>query len=151
MSDKVDKIIDTLDEKHPITFQEMFKSLWGVLSMLVSFIAVMVVVTTWVFNTFPTNDDLAVKYISKAEYWPKHGELKIDLDKFKKQVETDIRKLRLEYRVERMHDLGQQLKIVDDKLRDHSDDPALKTYREAIWKEYNRIRNKIDDGVKEIE
>lgn len=151
MSDNVDKIIETIDQKHPITFQQMLKSLWGVLSMLISFIAVMVVVTTWVFNTFPTNDDLNIKYISKSEYWPKHNELKVDLDKFRKQVETDIRKLRLEYRVERMHDLGQQLKIVDDKLRDHPDDPALKTYREAIWKEYNRIRNKIDDGVKEIE
>jgi hypothetical protein len=50
-----------------------------------------------------------------------------------------------------MHDLSQQLKIVDDKLRDHPEDISLKNYRDAIWKEYNRIRNKIDEGVKEIE
>jgi hypothetical protein len=50
-----------------------------------------------------------------------------------------------------MHDLGQQLKLIDEKLSHAQDDLALKNYREALWKEYNKIRSKIDDGVKEIE
>lgn len=164
MSDKVDELIETIEgqNKQPITFQQMFKSLWGGLSLLVSFIAVMVVVATWVFNTFPTNTDLKDKFVAKQEYYTKLKEtkepidkeidsLKVEIEKLRKVYESDVRKLRLEYRVERMHDLGQQLKIVDDKLRDHPEDPALKSYREAIWKEYNRIRNKIDEGVKEID
>lgn len=164
MSDKVEELIETLEgqNKSPITFQQMFKSLWGVLSMLVSFVAVMIVVTTWVFNTFPTNTDIKEKLIGKQEYYTKLREtkdpidkeidmLKLELEKIKKQYESDVRKLRLEYRVERLHDLGQQLKLVDEKLNHAQDDLALKNYREALWKEYNKIRSKIDDGVKEIE
>jgi len=164
MSDRVEELIEavTKENKNPITFQQMFQSLWGLISVGIGAIGVFVLVTTWVFNTFPTNSDLTDKYIQKAEYYTKLRENKEShdkevrnineiIEKIRKQYDTDIRKLRLEYRVERMHDLGQQLKLIDEKLNHTQDDLALKNYREALWKEYNKIRGKIDDGVKEIE
>ena len=164
MSDRVEELIEavTKENKAPVTFQQMFQSLWGLISVGIGAIGVFVLVTTWVFNTFPTNSDLTDKYIQKAEYYTKLRENKEVLEKeiksltevvekTRKQYDTDIRKLRLEYRVERMHDLGYQLKLVDEKLNHAQDDLALKNYREALWKEYNKIRGKIDDGVKEIE
>jgi hypothetical protein len=164
MSDKVENLIDTItkENKIPVTFNQMFQSLWGLISVGIGAIGIFVLVTTWIFNTFPTNLDIKEKYIVKQEYYTKLREtkepidkeidsLKIELEKVKKQYESDVRKLRLEYRVERMHDLGQQLKLIDEKLNHAQDDLALKNYREALWKEYNKIRSKIDDGVKEIE
>jgi len=164
MSDRVEELIEavTKENKNPITFQQMFQSLWGLISVGIGAIGVFVLVTTWVFNTFPTNSDLTDKYIQKAEYYTKLRENKEShdkevrnvneiIEKIRKQYDTDIRKLRLEYRVERMHDLGQQLKLIDEKLNHAQDDLALKNYREALWREYNKIRGKIDDGVKEIE
>lgn len=165
MPDKVEDLIESItknDSKTPITLEHMFKSLWGIVSMIFGGVGALVVIFTFVFNTFATIPDVNEKFIAKQEYYVKLKETKEPLDKqikelhdtlekYKKQYETDIRKARLEYRVERMHDLGQHLKLVDEKLKDHPDDTSLKNYREVVWKEYNRIRNKIDDGVKEIE
>jgi hypothetical protein len=164
MSDQVQELIEavTKENKAPVTFQQMFQSLWGLISVAIGAVGIFVMITTWVFSTFPTNSDLTDKYITKAEYYTKLRENKEVLEKeikslteavekTRKQYDTDIRKLRLEYRVERMHDLGHQLKLVDEKLNHAQDDLALKNYREALWREYNKIRGKIDDGVKEIE
>jgi hypothetical protein len=164
MSDKVEELIEatTKDNKEPITFFQMFQSLWGLISVGIGAIGIFVIVTTWVFNTFPTNSDLTDKYIQKAEYYTKLKESK-DLhdkeirnandiiEKIRKQYETDIRKLRLLYRVDRMHDLAQQLKVLDEKLKDNPSDISIKSYRDMIYNEYNRIRNKIDEGVKDAD
>ena len=164
MSDRVEELIEavTKENKNPITFQQMFQSLWGLISVGIGAIGIFVMVTTWVFNTFPTNSDLTDKYITKAEYYTKLKESKElhdkeirnandIIEKIRKQYETDIRKLRLLYRVDRMHDSAQQLKVLDEKLKDNPNDVSIKSYRDMIYNEYNRIRNKIDDGVKDAE
>lgn len=159
---KADEIIDEVIERTPVTLPQLLKSVWGIIAAVFGLVGVVITIISFIGNTFPTNSDLVDKYIAKAEYYTKSRENKDiiekqiketndNLEKQKKIYEGEIRKIRLEYRVERMHDLGQQLKLVDEKIKDHPEDTTLKNYRESIWKEYNRVRNKIDEGVKDLE
>lgn len=152
------------DEEISTKEVSLFKSVWGILTIIVAIIGLGVSVMSFVYKTFPTNSDIDEKlktYISKQEYFqqePYNKKVIIieeALEKYKEQnskgIEKELGKARVEAKTERLHLLSMLINIVDRKLIQHPDDKALKEFKEELCREYNRIRAKLDNNLKELE
>jgi hypothetical protein len=158
-----------MEDNQSITFTNMFTSVWGILATIVAIIGLGVGVMSFVYKTFPTVGDLNDKAVSiqstivpKPEYYKRVIEIDEKLAKLneqmvksdaqtKKDLAQEISKLRVEYRTERLHDILNQLKLIDEKLLIHPEDISLKNFRIMLYKEYDRVRSKLDAGLREME
>jgi hypothetical protein len=142
----------------------LFKSVWGILTIIVAIIGLGVSVMSFVFKTFPTNSDIDEKfknYISKQEYFQQEPYnkkvlgIEEALEKYKEQnskgIEKELGKARIEAKTERLHLLSMLINIADRKIIQYPDDKSLKEFREELCKEYNRVRSKLDNNLKELE
>lgn len=149
----------------------LFKSVWGILTIVVAIMGLATSVMTFVFKTFPTNTDLDEKmkmYITKQEYFQQdpyakktiileaafnkfreEAEKKDDVNK--KAWEKELTKARIEAKTERLHLLMMLITIVEKKLVEHPDDKGLTSFKEELCREYNRVRSKLDNNLKELE
>jgi hypothetical protein len=149
----------------------LFKSIWGILTIILAIVGLGVSVMSFVFKTFPTNSDLEEKaktFITKQEYFQqepfnkkvisieesfkkfKEEALKKD-EENKKAFEKELTKARIEAKTERLHLMTMLINIVDRKLVEHPGDKSLTDFRDELCREYNRVRAKLDNNLKELE
>jgi hypothetical protein len=149
----------------------LFKSVWGILTIIVAIVGIGVSVMSFVFKTFPTNSDMEEKlknYITKPEYFQQEPYarktimLELAFNKFreeaqkkddeiKKSYEKELTKARMEAKTERLHLLSILINIADRKLVEHPGDKSLIDFRDELYKEYTRVRSKLDNNLKELD
>ena len=149
----------------------LFKSVWGILTIIVAIVGLGVSVMSYVFKTFPTNSDIDEKgknYITKQEYFQQEPYnkkvliIEVEFNKFreaaqkkdeenKKSFEKELTKARIEAKTERLHLLSMLINIADRKLVEHPGDKGLTDFREELCREYSRVRSKLDNNLKELE
>ena len=150
-------------------FTAVFKSVWGVLAVIITIVSMTFAVNNYLSKNFPSTGDvkssldlIEAKIIPKPEYYKKINDLEDRLaamsEEFKKKNEylkkdfaDDITKLRAEYRTEKLLDVLMRLKVVDETLLRDPDNPVLQKYRQFLCKEYDRIQIKLDNSLKELE
>jgi len=149
----------------------LFKSIWGILTIILAIVGLGVSVMSFVFKTFPTTSDIEEKgktYITKQEYFQqepfnkkvigiedafkkfKEEAIKKD-EENKKSFEKELTKARIEAKTERLHLLTLLINIVDRKLVEHPGDKSLTDFRDELCREYARVRSKLDNNLKELE
>jgi len=155
-------------EQQDSAFTSVFKSVWGVLAVIVTIISLAFGLLNYIYKTFPTNEDLSKFYISKQEYFQgePYGKKVMTLtndiaklqeesrrkdEELNKRLKEELTKLRIEYRSERLRDILSQLKIIDEKLLTNPNDRSLQSYREMLCKEYDRVQKKLDNNLKDLE
>jgi len=152
-------------------FTTVFKSVWGVLAVIVTIVSMTFAANNYISKNFPSMWDLEEKlrsYISKQEYFTGEGfgkrvdnltkEFNIYRDNdqkktvdMEKQLADEIAKLRVEYRMEKLLDLTMRLKIVDETLLKEPNNRTLNNYRDYLCKERERLQNKLDNSLKDLE
>jgi len=149
----------------PSAFESVFKSVWGVLAVVITIVSLTFGVNNYISKNFPSNDDLRVQIekleqilMSKPEFWKIVRGLEDRLDKaekkdeyLKKEFKEDSTKLRAEYRTEKLIDTAMRLKVVDEVLLKDPNNQTLKNYREYLCKEYDRLQNKLDNSLRDLE
>jgi hypothetical protein len=149
----------------------LFKSVWGILTIIVAIMGLATSVLTFVFKTFPTNSDLEEKsknFITKQEYFQQEPynkkviSIEAALNKFKEEAqkkdednkklfEKELTKARIEAKTERLHLISMIISIVDKKMVEHPNDKSLAGFREDLCREYTRVRAKLDNNLKELD
>jgi hypothetical protein len=150
-------------------FTAVFKSVWGVLAVIITIVSMTFAVNNYLSKNFPSVGDvkssleiIEAKIISKPEYYKKINDLEDRLvamsEEFKKKNEylkkdfaDDITKLRAEYRTEKLLDILMRLKVVDETLLKDPNNKVLQNYRQFLCKEYDRVQGKLDNSLKELE
>jgi uncharacterized protein YaaR (DUF327 family) len=156
------------DESKP-TSGDLFKSVWGILAIIVTIVSLTFGVISFLYKTFPTvvdlndrSDSLNASIVPKPEYYKKINDIEDRLlsitEEFKKKNEyirkdfaEDITKLRAEYRTEKLLDILMRIKVVDESLLKDPNNRTLQNYRQFLCKEYDRMQIKLDNSLKELE
>jgi uncharacterized protein YaaR (DUF327 family) len=156
------------DESKP-TSGDLFKSVWGILAIIVTIVSLTFGVISFLYKTFPTvvdlndrSDSLKASIVPKPEYYKKINDIEDRLlsitEEFKKKNEyirkdfaEDITKLRAEYRTEKLLDILMRIKVVDESLLKDPNNRTLQNYRQFLCKEYDRMQIKLDNSLKELE
>ena len=159
------------DEEGVAKEVSLFKSIWGILTIIVAIIGLGVSVMSFVFKTFPTTSDLEEKakmFITKQEYFQQEPynkkvlAIELEFHKFrdesykkdeetKKSFEKELTKARIEAKTERLHLLTLLINIIDRKLVEHPDDKGLVDFKAELCREYTRVRSKLDNNLKELD
>jgi hypothetical protein len=148
---------------------DLFKSVWGILAIIVTIVSITFGVISFLYKTFPTvvdlndrSDSLKASIVPKPEYYKKINDIEDRLvaitEEFKKKNEyirkdfaEDITKLRAEYRTEKLLDLLMRIKVVDETLLKDPNNRILQNYRQFLCKEYDRMQIKLDNSLRELE
>jgi hypothetical protein len=149
----------------------LFKSIWGILTIILAIVGLGVSVMSFVFKTFPTNSDIEEKlknYITKPEYFQQEPYarktiiLELAFNKFREEsqkkdeenrklFEKELIKARMEAKTERLYLMALLINITDRKLVENPNDKSLLDFRAELGKEYDRVRDKLANNLKELD